>query len=152
MHSLWLLSLSPKTNDRVGLDVIETNFLWKCCVQGVRPVRTPVRGPVDQPNRPPASVPSVAPAARPAAPAPPPHARPATPVPALPPTLHAAPALPLALTDDVNRRRQRKEKHQALGRKPSKLASYYGCGPAMQTVEEAALRYDACCKHTFQMF
>jgi len=45
-----------------------------------------------------------------------------------------------------------KEKCRALARKPSGLTSFYGCGASMQTVEEAAPRYNASCKRTFQMF
>ena len=62
-----------------------------------------------------------------------------------------APTLSPAPSDNADRRRQRKEKHRALVRKPSDLASYYDCAP-MQTVEEVAPRYDACCKRTIQMF
>jgi hypothetical protein len=101
--------LSPKTNDRVGLDVIETNFVWKCCGQGVRLIRTSLPGLAGQPNRPPVPVPSIVPAARPAAPGL-----------ALSPAPCTAPALLSALPNDANRRHQRKEKLRALAWKPSR--------------------------------
>jgi nitric-oxide synthase len=43
--------------------------------------------------------------------------------------------------DDADRRRRRKEKRRALSRKPSGLASCYGCGAPLQTAEEAAPGY-----------
>jgi hypothetical protein len=63
----------------------------------------------------------------------------------------AAPALPAPL-DDAASHRQRKEKHRALAQKPSALASFYVYGVPMQMAEDAAPGYDACCKHTLQMF
>jgi hypothetical protein len=61
-----------------------------------------------------------------------------------------APDLPTPL-NDADSRCQRKEKHRALMWKSSGLASCYDCGAPMQTVEDAAPKYDACCKSTFQM-
>ncbi|RLM79456.1 putative nitric oxide synthase isoform X2 [Panicum miliaceum] len=43
--------------------------------------------------------------------------------------------------DDAERRRRRKEKRRALARKPSGLASCYGCGAPLQTAEDAAPGY-----------
>lgn len=43
--------------------------------------------------------------------------------------------------EDADRRRRRKEKRRALARKPSGLASCYGCGAPLQTAEEAAPGY-----------
>ncbi|KAK8461255.1 hypothetical protein SEVIR_1G003900v4 [Setaria viridis] len=43
--------------------------------------------------------------------------------------------------EDAERRRRRKEKRRALARKPSGLASCYGCGAPLQTVEEGAPGY-----------
>jgi hypothetical protein len=127
--------------------------------EGVCPVWTPLPEPADHPNRPPMSVPSVAPATRPAC-----SYSFSRSAPCLTPLLllllcapaplssRATPALPPAPPDDTDRCRQLKEKHQALVRKPSGLASCYGCDASMQAAEEAAPRYDAYCKCTFQMF
>ncbi|RLN07327.1 putative nitric oxide synthase isoform X2 [Panicum miliaceum] len=43
--------------------------------------------------------------------------------------------------DDAERRRRRKERRRALARKPSGLASCYGCGAPLQTAEDAAPGY-----------
>ncbi|CAN6247561.1 unnamed protein product [Urochloa humidicola] len=43
--------------------------------------------------------------------------------------------------DDADRRRRRKEKRRALARKPSGLASCYGCGAPLHTAEEDAPGY-----------
>ncbi|CAL4890556.1 unnamed protein product [Urochloa decumbens] len=43
--------------------------------------------------------------------------------------------------DDADRRRRRKEKRRALARKPSGLASCYGCGAPLHTAEEGAPGY-----------
>ncbi|KAL6629682.1 hypothetical protein ACP70R_029447 [Stipagrostis hirtigluma subsp. patula] len=43
--------------------------------------------------------------------------------------------------EDAERRRRRKEKRRALARKPSGLASCYGCGAPLQTAEEGAPGY-----------
>jgi hypothetical protein len=54
------------------------------------------------------------------------------------------------VTDDADRRRQRKEKCRALARKPSSLTSCYGCCAPMQMAKEATPGYDACFKLTFK--
>ncbi|TVU33732.1 hypothetical protein EJB05_25565, partial [Eragrostis curvula] len=43
--------------------------------------------------------------------------------------------------EDAERRRRRKEKRQVLARKPSGLASCYGCGAPLQTTEDGAPGY-----------
>ncbi|KAL6848477.1 hypothetical protein ACP4OV_021771 [Aristida adscensionis] len=43
--------------------------------------------------------------------------------------------------EDAERRRRRKERRRALARKPSGLASCYGCGAPLQTTEEGAPGY-----------
>ncbi|KAG2647920.1 putative nitric oxide synthase [Panicum virgatum] len=43
--------------------------------------------------------------------------------------------------DDAERRQRRKDKRRALARKPSGLASCYGCGAPLHTAEEAAPGY-----------
>jgi len=62
------------------------------------------------------------------------------------------PLLPLCSHDDADRHCQRKEKDRALAWKPSGLAFCYGYGAPMQTAEDAAPEYNACCKRTVQMF
>jgi hypothetical protein len=78
------------------------------------------------------------------APAAAPHAHPAAPA--------AAPAPPLTSSDDADRCRLRKEKRWPSARKPSGLASCYGCSASVLMAEEVAPGYDACCKCTFVMF
>jgi hypothetical protein len=56
------------------------------------------------------------------------------------------------LLDDADSCCQCKEKHRALARKPSGLASCYGYSVPMRTVEDATPGYDAYCKHIFQLF
>jgi DNA-directed RNA polymerase subunit RPC12/RpoP len=53
---------------------------------------------------------------------------------------------------DADKHRQRKDKRQALAHKPFDLASCYGCGASLQTVEEAASGYVACSNCMFQVF